>query len=324
MKMQYSEEQVSRAKATDLVLFLQSQGEKLIKSGKEYRWMAHDSVTVRGNCWFRHSRGTGGGPIDFVMEFYGLTFPEAMKKLTGEEGEERRVAKDAPKHGIPAPSPDFRLPRRNRDENKILEYLTKTRGIQEELVKVFIGNGDIYEDEKHHNIVFVGKDRSGIPRYAHIRGTEEEKFRGDVAGSSKEYSFCYRGSSDQLYVFEAPIDLLSFIQLFPKDWEQRSYLSLGGTSDRALTAFLSDSPNITSVFLCLDNDKAGEEACEKLAGKEVPCERIIRLKPVLKDWNEIICHQEEMRGRKNVFCHEADRSLHQPEISPEYGGDRTI
>ena len=84
--MQYSEEQVSRAKSTDLVLFLQSQGEKLIKSGKEYRWMAHDSVTVRGNCWFRHSRGTGGGPIDFVMEFYGLTFPEAMKKLTGKRG----------------------------------------------------------------------------------------------------------------------------------------------------------------------------------------------------------------------------------------------
>ncbi len=54
--MQYSEEQVSRAKSTDLVLFLQSQGEKLIKSGKEYRWMAHDSVTVRGNC-----SGTVGG-----------------------------------------------------------------------------------------------------------------------------------------------------------------------------------------------------------------------------------------------------------------------
>ena len=99
--MQYSEEQVSRAKSTDLVLFLQSQGEKLIKSGKEYRWMAHDSVTVRENCWFRHSRGTGGGPIDFVMECYGLTFPEAMKKLTGEEGEERREAKDAPKQVMP-------------------------------------------------------------------------------------------------------------------------------------------------------------------------------------------------------------------------------
>ena len=42
--MQYSEEQVSRAKSTDLVLFLQSQGEKLVKSGKEYRWMAHDSL----------------------------------------------------------------------------------------------------------------------------------------------------------------------------------------------------------------------------------------------------------------------------------------
>lgn len=46
--MQYSEEQVRWAKSTDLVLFLQSQGEKLVKNGKEYRWMAHDSLTDRG------------------------------------------------------------------------------------------------------------------------------------------------------------------------------------------------------------------------------------------------------------------------------------
>ncbi len=37
----------------------------------------------------------------------------------------------------------------------------------------------------------------------------------------------------------------------------------------ALMAFLSERPQITSVFLCLDNDQAGNEACEKLA-EEIP------------------------------------------------------
>ena len=103
MKMQYTEEQIIRANQTDLVSFLNAQGEQLMKSGKEYRWKKHDSVTVSGNRWYRHSQGKGGYPVDFVMEFYNATFPEAVKMLTGEEGEGRNSA-------CPAPSPDFRLP----------------------------------------------------------------------------------------------------------------------------------------------------------------------------------------------------------------------
>ena len=53
--MQYTEEQIIRANQTDLVSFLSAQGEQLGKSGKEYRWKKHDSVTVSGNRWYRHS-----------------------------------------------------------------------------------------------------------------------------------------------------------------------------------------------------------------------------------------------------------------------------
>ncbi len=81
--MQYTEEQIIRANQTDLVSFLNAQGEQLMKSGKEYRWKKHDSVTVSGNRWYRHSLGSGGYPVDFVMEFYNATFPEAVKMLTG-------------------------------------------------------------------------------------------------------------------------------------------------------------------------------------------------------------------------------------------------
>ena len=98
----------------------------------------------------------------------------------------------------------------------------------------WIDRGDIYEERKRHNIIFVGRDADGISRYAHCRGTGEIKYRGDVAGSDKSYGFSYRGTDSQLFVFEAAIDLLSFIQLFPKDWKKRSYLSLGGLSSVAI------------------------------------------------------------------------------------------
>ena len=83
--MSYTQEQIDRANQVNLEQFLRSQGEELIKSGREYRWKNHDSLTVKGNKWFRHSQSTGGYPVDFVMEFYNKTFPEAMQMLIGEE-----------------------------------------------------------------------------------------------------------------------------------------------------------------------------------------------------------------------------------------------
>ena len=290
MKMQYTEEQIARANQTDLVSFLNEQGEQLVKSGREYRWKKHDSVTISGNRWYRHSQSKGGYPVDFVMEFYYATFPEAVKMLIGEEGEGRQKS-------CPAPSKDFRLPEKNKDNEMIVKYLTESRELEKNLVMEWIVRGDIYEEKKHHNVVFIGRDADGIPRYAHCRGTGEMKYRGDVASSDKAFGFCHRGTDNQLFVFEAAIDLLSFIQLFPKDWNKRSYLSLGGISGVALMAFLSERPQITSVFLCLDNDQPGNEACEKLAEEIPDGYSIIRLKPSRKDWNEILCDKSADRKK---------------------------
>ena len=290
--MQYTEEQIARANQTDLVSFMNARGEQLVKSGREYRWKKHDSVTVSGNRWYRHSQNKGGYPVDFVMEFYHATFPEAVKMLIDEEGEGRQKS-------CLAPSPDFRLPEKSETNETVIKYLTEIRRLEKDLVEEWIAGGNIYEEKKHHNVVFVGRDADGIPRYAHCRGTGGIKYRGDVAGSDKSYGFCHRGEDNQLFVFEAAIDLLSFIQLFPKDWKKRSYLSLGGVSSVALMTFLSERPQITSVFLCLDNDHAGNEACEKLAGEIPDGYRVIRLKPARKDWNEILC--DENADRKKVI-----------------------
>ena len=302
--MTYTQAQIDKANAVDLEKFLRAQGETLVRSGKEYRWKAHDSLTVCGNKWFRHSQSKGGLPVDFVMEFYGKSFPEAVQMLTGEPGEAKPEAD-------PAPSPAFRLPLRNVTNANILNYLTQERKLSPSLVNFFIAAGDIYEDAAHHNVVFVGRDADGHPRYASSRGINE-KFRQDAAGAEKAFGFAHRGTDKQLLVFEAPIDLLSFIELFPKNWQQHNYLSLGGVSGKALRQFLSERPDVERVFLCLDADKAGEDACKRLTALLPDTVSVTRIQPCMKDWNDVLVHRAEISNR-NYFKSIVLKELSKPE-----------
>ena len=268
--MYYTQEQIDRANQADLVLFLQSQGEPLERAGQEYRWKRHDSLTVRGNKWYRHSQSKGGAPIDFVMEFYGKSFTEAVEMLTGEKG-----AAPPPDRPSPAPLSNFRLPPRNTDNRTARNYLTAARRIDEDVTGFFFAAGDIYEEAAHHNAVFVGRDEG-----------------------------------ERLFVFEAPIDLLSFLCLFKKDWQKQSYLALGGVGEKALLRFLSDRPNIKTVYLCLDSDQAGSDACSRLAELVPEGLTVHRLVPLYKDWNEVLQHRAEIADGK--YFREAIYGLKEP------------
>ena len=290
--MYYTQEQIDHANQADLVSFLQSQGEQLTRAGNEYRWKRHDSLTVRGNKWYRHSQSKGGGPVDFLMEFFGKSFTEAVELLTGEKGA-------APPPDSPAPLSDFRLPPRSTDNRIARNYLTAARRIDEDVTGFFFSTGDIYEEAAHHNAVFVGRDEDGVPRYAHSKGTAGN-FRFDVKGSDKAFNFCYRGEGDRLFVFEAPVDLLSFLCLFKKAWQKQSYLSLGGVGEKALLRFLSDRPNIKTVYLCLDSDQAGNDACSRLAELVPEGLTVQRLVPLFKDWNDVLQLRAEITDGKYI------------------------
>ena len=301
--MFYTQEQIDRANRADIADFLRTQGETLERAGNEYRWKRHDSLTVRENKWYRHSQSKGGGPIDFVMEFYGRSFTEAVQLLTGELGEGK------PEQTAPPPLSDFRLPPRSPDPGQVKRYLTEARRIDEDVTGFFLSTGDIYEEAAHHNAVFVGRDESGIPRYAHQRGTAGN-FRLDVKGSDKAFNFCYRGEGERLFVFEAPVDLLSFLCLFKKDWQKQSYLSLGGVGEKALLRFLSDCPNIKIVYLCLDSDEAGNDACSRLVELMPEGLTVHRLVPLFKDWNEVLQRRAEIADGK--YLSEAIYGLREP------------
>ena len=308
----FTDEEKQRANSIDLVDFLERQGEKLTRSGPEWRWKRHDSVTVRGNEWFRHSRKEGGHAIDFVQEFYNVSFPEAVQWLLGGDAgvEWNQTSKSAP-----ASKKDFALPEVNSDMRRVFAYLIKQRFIDRDVLSHFAHEKLIYEDKEYHNAVFVGLDEKGIPRHAHKRGTYTQgaPYKGNVEGSDPRYSFHWIGKSSKLYVFEAPVDMLSFITLHLKDWKEHSYVTLDGISEHALLQQLRQNLYLNEVFLCLDHDEAGIEADGRLKDilLENSCTNTAIMQSTYKDWNEDL---KAKRGVEPIPSEEHPKLILLPQV----------
>lgn len=289
----FTEEQKLRAGSVDLEEFLRCRGEKLLVSGREKRLAGDHSITVRGNEWYDHAAERGGGPVSFVQTYYGLSYPEAMSLLLG--GEVRKIYPPAQERKEQPPK-EFVLPERSENMRRVYGYLMKHRHIDKDVITHFARAGTLYEDAEYHNCVFIGRDENGTARHAHKRSTNSfgEAFRINVEGSDPKYSFHHIGRDGSLYVFEAPIDLLSFITLYPRGWEDHSYVACCGTSIQPVLKTLEQMPVRDTVYLCLDNDDAGHKASRRMADQlrelGVTTERIV---PMLKDWNEDLVAQAQ-------------------------------
>ena len=303
----YTKDQVERANQIDLEELLRQRGEKLLRSGRELRLESDHSVTVKGNQWFDHAAEQGGYALSFVRRHYGLSFSEGMRLLLGEDGQRPLpVAESKPK---PEPKP-FALPESAGTMRRVYGYLLGCRKINREVLTAFVRAKLIYEDVPYHNAVFVGYDEHGVPRHAHKRSTNSEgkAFRVNVEGCNPAYSFHWAGKSKRLYVFEAPIDLLSYISLHPEGWREHSYVSLCGVAEHAMVRQLEVQPSIREVYLCLDNDKAGHSAAERLTARldELGGYSVQRLCPQLKDWND---DRKEEAKQQETYAQEGGMSL---------------
>ena len=302
---EYTREQIQRADDTDLYVFLSGRGEQFKRCGKEYRWLRHDSVMINKNEWYRFSQNKGGHAIDFMKEFYGLSFAEAVKELLGEEGDSnnRTAKEDAGRQKVcPIPLPGLELPERNESCEIARKYLIEQRKLSEQLVDQMIAKGDIYESKNYHNVVFVGRDKEQNPRYAAMRGTDENRYRGEARGSEKAYGFGHIGTDEKLFVFESPIDLLSYITVVREDWEKHSYISLGGLSEKAMKRMYTEYPHIHSIYLCLDNDEPGNERCRQFVSLIPEKLSVYRLEPVKKDWNECLVAEVSVENMAKQMC----------------------
>ncbi len=280
----FTEEQKQTARQIDIAGLLRSQGEALKRSGSEYEWRDGSAkVTIRGNLWFHQYDRQGGDAIDFVRRFYNKSYPEAMEYLLSGSGGTLTVSPPIVREAKP-----FELPPKNGNMRRAYAYLLNRRGIDKSVLNAFESRKMIYESEKYHNIVFVGFDSDGTPRHAHKRGSgSESSYKGNADGSDPRYSFHLHGTSERLYLFEAPIDMLSFISMHTENWRDHSYAAACGVSDQVMWQMMKDNPHIEKVCLCLDNDEPGQQAAhrirQKLSEQGIQSEILI---PIHKDWNE--------------------------------------
>ena len=292
----FTDEQKVLANSVDLEEFLRMRGEKLERVGREHKLIyydssgRHDSITLRGSTWFDHKNQIGGGAIKFMQEFYDMDFQTAVQELLGQRV--TPLSHSPPKVSAKEEKKEFRLPQANTNMHRVYAYLIKQRFIAPDIISYFAKQHTLYEDKEHHNAVFVGVDENGVPRQASKRSTNSygNSLRITCQGSDTRYSFAHFGKSSCLYVFEAPIDMLSFLTLYPNDWQKHSYIAMNGVYENAVLTALKNHSNLSEVILCVDNDEGGIEAVDRLRDilNENGYSNVKRLAPPYKDWNEVL------------------------------------
>ncbi len=293
IKRRFTDTEMQIVRETDLLELLTHLGYQVKRIGR-YRTTAEmDSLRIKDRrTWFRYSQNTGGDAITLVQQFCDKTFPEAVEYLLTFNGR----ARDSPAKAVPSVKRDevqkpFTLPPRNTDDRRVFAYLRK-RGIAAQVIRQFMNSGLLYEDAEHHNCVFVGKNSAGQAKYAGLRGTYDRDgkgFRGDVTGSDKNVGFAipHDPTSDQVRVFEAPIDLMSYLTLHR---EPINAIALCGLYDGALETYLKDHPSIKRITLCLDADAPGRAAAQQLKDKYSASGYAVTVEEPRsgKDWNEYL------------------------------------
>ena len=303
----FTEQEKESANSASIVDYLNAHGESVKRAGREYVWDSPaGKVSIHGSEWYSQYEQVGGGAINFVRKFFGLSYPEAVQSLLGsnigtaivrEPREPKRVEKQP-----------FSLPEKHTDMRRVYGYLIRERLIDREVINRFVRDGLIYEDAEYHNAVFVGIDRNGKPVHAQKRATSaKSSFKGNLESSVAEYSFHFDGASEYLFVFEAPIDMLAYISMHKNGWENHSYVALCSTADRAALQMLKDNPHLKTVYLCLDNDNAGLLGCKRVADSihELGDYTVWRVVPQNKDWDEDL---KALHGREAIPSDDATPS----------------
>ena len=293
IKRRFTDTEMQIVRETDLLELLTHLGYQVKRIGRYHTTAEMDSLRIKDRrTWFRYSQNTGGDAITLVQQFCDKTFPEAVEYLLTFNGR----ARDSPAKAVPSVKRDevqkpFTLPPRNADDRRVFAYLRK-RGIAAQVIRQFMNSGLLYEDAEHHNCVFVGKNSAGQAKYAGLRGTYDRDgkgFRGDVTGSDKNVGFAipHDPTSNQVRVFEAPIDLMSYLSLHR---ELINAVALCGLYDGALETYLKDNPHIKRITLCLDSDAPGRAAAQQLKDKYSARGYAVTVEEPRsgKDWNEYL------------------------------------
>lgn len=271
---------IEAARRISVVQYLETYhpGELVRKTDKEYCTKTHSSLVITPANglfhWFSQSKG-GNNALDYLVKVEGMDFVSAVRLLNEMTPMPVSVqtVKEAPVQQ--QTSRPFVLPPADRNTEAATSYLMH-RGISPKVLRYCVGSGILYQTTRgnYRNCVFVGKDENGVPHSAFQRGCQGS-FRGDVAGSQKQYGFLIPAESeacDTVEIYEAPIDAMSGATLrqykHDSPWRSVHYLALGGLNHQPIDYFLQRHPEVKRVSLCFDRDDPGRNFT-KIAAKRL-------------------------------------------------------
>lgn len=301
-------EDIQRAREMDLLTYLTYYEPGNLKhvSGNVFSTVEHDSLIINNGKWCWFSRQIGGkSALDYLIKVKGIPFRDAVERIIGNITEPLPAVKQSE-----IPPKEFVMPELNSDTTRVSTYLA-SRGIDPEITKWCIDHKLIFETAKYGNVVFVGYDKQGNPKHGSMRSTTTP-YKGDVKGSDKRFAFRLIRAEHprKVHVFEAVPDLLSYatcVKLRGGNWRKETYLSLagiGGSSlPKALEQFLKDYPDISHIYLHLDNDEPGRNATKTIKGllngkyvvKDQP-------PPSGKDYNEYLqSNRDQIKPKKEAI-----------------------
>ena len=180
-----SDEDLARAREMDLLTYLTyyDPGNLRHVSGSVYSTVEHDSLIINNGKWCWFSQGIGGkSALDYLIKVKQIPFREAVERLIGYISEPLPPVKPREE-----PPKEFKMPELNSDPSRAAQYLIG-RGIDPEIVQWCIDHKLIYETTKYQNVLFVGYDREGIPRYGAVRS-----IFGNFKGLRGERRICIVG-----------------------------------------------------------------------------------------------------------------------------------
>lgn len=294
--MKITDEQKEKAAFVNLPQFLMAHGFDLKKVGREYVWKDHDSLHIKDNgsgergAWFRFSEDKGGDNIGLLREYMDMSFLDAVEALTGEHID-RTYTPSRTYELKPVQQTARELSLAEADNcRRVFAYLCKTRGLDYDMLSALVKKGIISQEEKTGNVLFKYYDDQGKAIGAEKVGTStEHKFKGIATGSAGGHGFeVVHGTGEKAFFFESAIDMLSYLQMHSKELDNCRLVSMMGVKPSiVLDTMLRHNIAPENVFLCSDNDTAGNEFARRLQEQYPDMKRIIT-PDTYKDWNDML------------------------------------
>lgn len=294
--MKITDEQKEKAAFVNLPQFLMAHGFDLKKVGREYVWKDHDSLHIKDNgpgergAWFRFSEDKGGDNIGLLREYMDMSFLDAVEALTGEHID-RTYTPSRTYESKPVQQTARELSLAEADNcRRVFAYLCKTRGLDYDMLSALVKKGIISQEEKTGNVLFKYYDDQGKAIGAEKVGTStEHKFKGIATGSAGGHGFeVVHGTGEKAFFFESAIDMLSYLQMHSKELDNCRLVSMMGVKPSiVLDTMLRHNIAPENVFLCSDNDTAGNEFARRLQEQYPDMKRIITPN-TYKDWNDML------------------------------------